>query len=265
VGTALDAGHRALADCRTLLDLGAGPGSALWAAVERLDLTAITAVERDAAMIHAGRRLAEHGPAPLPATTWMPGDLRALPALTAHDLVTVSYALGELAAADQERLVDAAWALTARTLVLVEPGTPRGAAVIDAARTRLIAAGAGIAAPCTHANACPLAGGGTAPGWCHATVRLPRSRAHRTAKSGSLGYEDEPYAFLVATRGPVRGGGARIVAPTCGCKHAIELTLCTPRGLEHRSISKRDRTAWQAARHARWGGWWEDGAGHGQE
>lgn len=259
VGAALDAGHAALAGCTTLLDLGAGPGSALWAAQERLDLTALTAVERDADMMDVGRRLAAAGPAPLPETQWIAGDLRALPELPRHDLVTVSYALGELVAADQEHLVANAWALATHTLVLVEPGTPRGFAAIHAARAQLIASGAYLAAPCTHAALCPLAQGDSEPGWCHATVRLPRSQAHRVAKAGSLGYEDEPFSYLVATRQPVRTGAARIVAPTCGCKHSIELTLCSAQGLERRTIAKRDRDAWMAARHARWGGMWDAG------
>jgi ribosomal protein RSM22 (predicted rRNA methylase) len=94
--------------------------------------------------------------------------------------------------------------------------------------------------------------------WCHATVRLPRSRIHRVAKHGSLGFEDEPYSYLVATRIPVTVRGARIVAPPCGCKHAPRVAVCGADGLRVITVSRRDKDAYRAARHARWGGLWTE-------
>ena len=50
------------------------------------------------------------------------------------------------------------WQRRGQALVLIEPGTPQGFARIRAARAALIEAGAHIAAPCTHDNACPDGG-----------------------------------------------------------------------------------------------------------
>jgi ribosomal protein RSM22 (predicted rRNA methylase) len=267
VGAALDAtlaaAPAALVNCASVLDLGSGPGSALWAVCDRLSPTTLTALEQDKELMSIGRKLAAQGDEALVKATWVRGDLRALPSLKVHDLVMASYALGELTASEQARVVDAAWALAGQSLLLIEPGTPRGAAALHAARDRLIAAGAHIAAPCTHAGACPLAPGvrdlpADVSNWCHATVRLPRSRIHRVAKHGSLGFEDEPYSYLVATRIPVTVRGARIVAPPCGCKHAPRVAVCGAEGLRVVTVSRRDKDAYRAARHARWGGLWTE-------
>lgn len=52
-----------------------------------------------------------------------------------YDLVVASYSLGELQSpADQRRALKALWDATADVLVLVEPGTPSGSALVRAAR-----------------------------------------------------------------------------------------------------------------------------------
>jgi ribosomal protein RSM22 (predicted rRNA methylase) len=130
--------------------------------------------------------------------------------------------------------------------------------VLHAARSALLADGGHVVAPCTHANTCPLAASGKADQpWCHFSVRLPRSRLHRAAKGAALGYEDEPFSYLVMSRTPLPHRGARIIAPPCGCKHQPEVVLCSAAGVERRKFSKRDREGYAAARRAKWGGWWE--------
>lgn len=238
------------------LDLGSGTGAALWAAAERMpSLVRRTAVERDPAAITLAEDLAAGD---LDGSTWIQADLRRLPALAVHDLVTASYALNELTAAQADTVIDQAWALTGLCLVLVEPGTPRGAAVITAARRRLVAAGAHIIGPCTHAQACPLAGAvpAGAPGWCHFRVRLPRSRLHRAAKGAAIGHEDEPFAWLAVSRTPVRTGGARIVATPRVHKGAVELGLCTAEGFLASTIGRRDHASYAAAAQLEWGDRW---------
>lgn len=246
----------ARAACVSHLDLGSGTGAALWAAAGQMPgLERRTAVERDVAAIALATDLAA---GELAGCTWIEADLRRLPALAVHDLVTISYVLNELTAAQAEALLDQAWGLTGRWLLLVEPGTPRGAAVIAAARRRLLAAGAQILGPCTHAGACPLDGqvSAGAPGWCHFRARLPRSRLHRALKGASLGHEDEPYAWLAVSRQPVALPGARILAAPRVHKGAVELALCAAAGFAVVSLARRDRAAYAAAARLAWGDCW---------
>jgi ribosomal protein RSM22 (predicted rRNA methylase) len=251
VGAALDA--LGLDHPASVLDLGSGPGSALWAAADRHpDVARWTAVERDPELAAAGRALLDAGNGP--QARWIQADLRRLPALEPHDLVMASYCLNELTPPEAEAAALAAWALAGRALLVVEPGTPRGAALIVRLRTALLAAGAVPLAPCTHAGACPLEHG---PGFCRFAVRLGRSRIHRAAKGGMRGFEDESYSYLAVMRPPaaVHGGG-RIIAPPERRGDGIHLRLCSSSGLGDQLVPRRD-PHWKTAVRAEWGDAWK--------
>jgi ribosomal protein RSM22 (predicted rRNA methylase) len=139
------------------------------------------------------------------------------------------------------------------TVLVVEPGTPRGYATVLAARAGLVGAGMGVAAPCPQSGACPLAG----PDWCHFSVRLPRTPALRRLKGGELGYEDEKFSFVAATRTSVtpapgrvlrhpRRRGGHVILRVCG----VDGTVTDP------VVSRRAGAVYRAARKAQWGDAW---------
>lgn len=235
----------------TLLDVGAGTGAALWAAAETWDtLQSATLFERAAPMIALGRRLAEAAPHPaVVGAAWRPGDLGGAWGPAAHDLITAAYLLGELEVAARDRLVDQLWAATGQALLLVEPGTPQGFAIIRAQRDRLRAAGAFIAAPCPHQGACPMPEGD----WCHFAQRIARTRAHRQAKSATISYEDEKFAYVALTRTPMPPGDLRVLRHPLTHPGHIELRLCAPAGLRQETIARSAGPRWRRARDLRWG------------
>ena len=143
------------------------------------------------------------------------------------DLVIASYLIGELGERERRDLVDAMWAKTRDTLVIVEPGTPAGYARIIAARAQLIASGAHVAAPCPHDRKCPL----QSPDWCHFAQRLPRSRAHMQMKDAEVPFEDEKFSYVVLTRTPLAQRPSRVLAPPVVGKAEITAKLCTPDGV----------------------------------
>jgi len=238
---------------RSLLDLGAGPGTAMWAATETLpQIEIFTAVERDAALIEVGKRLAASSVVlPVQQATWHQADIRDLQQLERHDVVVLSYAMGELP--DPVAVVRRAWELTGAVLVLIEPGTPLGFGHIVRARDLLIGLGAEIAAPCPHRNACPLA---VRNDWCHFSVRLERTSEHRRLKGGELGYEDEKFSYVIACRGGARPAETRIVRHPLKHPGHIKLALCTPDDLQHATITKSQKELYRAARNAEWGDEW---------
>ena len=161
------------------------------------------------------------------------------------ELAVISYALGEVPAAERESVLRKAWSATTALLVVVEPGTTRGFGVVNAARSWLIAKGAKLLAPCPHCNTCPMAAAGD---WCHFAERVERTQLHRRLKGGELGYEDEKFSYVVASRAalpsadtidvePVHNfafpaARARIVRHPQKRSGHVQLTLCTPQGLQ---------------------------------
>ena len=111
----------------SLLDVGAGPGTASWAAAEAFSsLTAFTLLDANSAL----RALAlDLGGAStrLRGMTYRLGEARAeLARADAADLVVASYMIGEIGEGERTALADLMWAKTRDTLLVVEPGTAGG-------------------------------------------------------------------------------------------------------------------------------------------
>jgi ribosomal protein RSM22 (predicted rRNA methylase) len=226
------------------LDVGAGPGTAFWAAADVWpSIRERVAVEAVPEMARLGRELGTDA-------DWLEG--RAPDAVPAGplDLVTVSYLLGELPEAGRRETVERAWGAAAGALAVVEPGTTAGYERVLAARELLLAQGGTVVAPCPHDRACPLAGSGD---WCHFAVRVARTGAHRAAKRAQLGHEDEKLSYIVVAREPVAQAAARVLRhPQLRSGHVL-LELCTPAGLRRETVSKRDRDRYRRARTISWG------------
>jgi ribosomal protein RSM22 (predicted rRNA methylase) len=183
---------------------------------------------------------------------WRADDLRTAGDLGGpFDLVTAAYLLSEIPEAGRAALVDTLWRATGGLLVIVDAGSRAGHARILATRDRLLARGAHIVGPCPHAGPCPLAKG---PDWCHVAVRLPRSRLHMHVKDVDRPYEDEPHAWLAVARTAPEGAVAgRLLRSPETTKAATVLTLCTPAGVERRTVAKREKAAFRAVSRLGWG------------
>ena len=232
----------------SLLDVGAGPGTASWAARETWNLERIAMTDSNPRFLDLARKLWNEQDTP---AQFIANDLGHAAELPRADLVIASYVLAEISPTAQQRTVDKLFAAANDILILIEPGTPQGFERIRAARAQLIEQGASVPAPCTHANACPMTG----TDWCHFSQRLPRSRDHMKAKGANVPYEDERYSWLAVSRARRSAfeGRARVLAPPKDSKPGIELKLCTPAGLENRFVPRREKEAFAAVRKSEWG------------
>ncbi|MDB5503197.1 MAG: Methyltransferase type 11 [Tardiphaga sp.] len=234
----------------SLLDCGAGPGTASWAAAQAFDsLNAFTLLDANPALRALALDLTA-GSSRLAALRYDLGDaaLRLAEAPQA-DLVIASYVINELNDAARKKMIAAMWAKTRDTLVIVEPGTPAGYARILDARAMLIADGAHVVAPCPHDHPCPL----TAPDWCHFTQRLQRSKVHKQLKSAELPYEDERFIYVALSRTAPAQRPSRVLAKPVTTKVAITLKLCTDAGVIAAVAPRRDKATYARYRKFDWG------------
>ena len=234
----------------SLLDVGAGPGTASWAATEAFSsLKTLTLLDANRALRALALDLGSTS-ARLRDMTYQRGEARAaLAAAEPADLVVTSYMIAEIDGAEQSAIAELMWAKTRDTLLVVEPGTPAGYGRIIALRQHLIAAGAHATAPCPHDGKCPLA----APDWCHFVQRLPRSRAHKQIKGAELPFEDEKFSYVALARAPVAQRPSRVLAQPAVTKVEVTAKLCTPDGLSIAKVPRRAKADYARARRWRWG------------
>jgi ribosomal protein RSM22 (predicted rRNA methylase) len=238
----------------TMLDVGAGPGTAAFAAVQAFEtLDKIRLIDANAELRKLALTLmAEADSETLrqatDARSYQLGNaLTLLNETKPVDLVVASYVAGEIADGELPRFAQLLWAATAGALVIIEPGTPAGYGRILRIRSELIAAGAHVAAPCPHERPCPLC----PPDWCHFAQRLPRSRDHLHIKGAEVPFEDEKLSYVVLSRRQPQSIDARVLAPPKITKSAITAKLCANRGVVTDIAARRDpdrrRKSW------RWG------------
>jgi ribosomal protein RSM22 (predicted rRNA methylase) len=242
---------------RTLIDAGAGPGTAAWAAAEQFAALGAVRLIDDNPHLRALALalLASSNVQPLRNASYATSDLTAfLKKAEAADLVIASYVIGELAPDQHTRAADALWSAAGGMLTVIEPGTPAGFSRIRALRAHLVAQGAHVVAPCPHDRACPIVD----PDWCHFAQRLNRSRDHRQVKGATLSFEDEKFSYVALAREPLArerppGIGARVLAHPKVNKGGVSAKLCTPEGIIAQTAGRREPDRYKAQKSWRWG------------
>ena len=230
---------------KTMIDAGAGTGSAVWAAACFFNLQKITCLERSPEMRAIGEKLSADTPSFFSAPPdWRSFDLIS-EALPQADLVTAGYVLNEPDERDRTNVLLNLWNAAQSVLVLIEPGTPDSFCRMKAFRELLIKNGAFIAAPCPHRNGCLNE-------WCHFGCRVARSRLHRMAKGGDAPFEDEKFCYLIATRRKYANTAPRVLRRPVIGTGKVTLSLCTENGIMEKTFSKKDGVAYKAARKAGW-------------
>lgn len=228
------------------LDLGAGPGTAsICARYLFPEIKTLTLMDQDSAFKDFAENFLGKD-----TLTYHLKDITQEKAFPAHELITLSYAINELSEAAATAVIHKAWHATKQALVIIEPGTPKAFARLKQLREELIGYGAHILAPCPHNGPCPMA----VDDWCHFSVRLERTALHKYIKDATLSFEDEKFCYLIAVKekGLIPAPARIIKRPLKRPGHVI-LDLCTPNGLERKTVSKKHKDLYKQVTHASWG------------
>ena len=220
----------------TAMDIGAGTGAAGWAVSEVFpEAEKLTAVEREENMLALGKGFMEEGGFPM-EYEWLKGDISSEMNYGSYDLVTASYVLNELEEAARERAVERLFSMTKKLLVIIEPGTMAGFNNIQKIRSQLIALGGYVVAPCPHSAECPIRN----EDWCHFTARVSRTKLHKLLKGGDAPFEDEKFSYIAVSKAPIIPAQRRILRHPAIESGRIGLRLCTHKGIEDITVTKKD-------------------------
>jgi len=241
---------------QSLLDLGAGPGTASLAALDFWQtLEHLTLVENHRLMVAFQKALWQHLSPDLSyqAVQDTIPSLGGLPH-ESYDLVVLAYVLGELKLQHQQEAVAQAWQKTRHYGLIVTPGTPHDFQYLLKARELLLSKGAIIIAPCTHQDRCPLTG---TEDWCHFSVRLQRSSLHQSAKKATLSYEDEKFGYLLFGKAavPLNGDKSRLVRKPIRRPGHVLLDVCANGKINRHIVGKADANFKKASK-TEWGDVW---------
>jgi ribosomal protein RSM22 (predicted rRNA methylase) len=254
VSTVLQELHARSPSClpRSLLDVGAGPGTGMWAARDFFpSLNKITLLEKDIDFMSIGKLLASHSESGLiSSAAWLSCDMEKITAIEPHDFTLLSYSIGEVKEESWQRILSVLWESTEKAMIIVEPGTPRGYQRILRIRDILIGLGGYLWAPCSHQKKCPL----EKNDWCHFSTRVSRTSIHRMLKSADLGYEDEKFSYLIFGKEKLQNPflGRILRHPAMRSGH-VEVTVCSSDGIGNRIFSKKDKEKYKMIKKINWG------------
>ena len=186
--------HLPKKNIRSILDLGAGPGTATLAFCYFLETTPqISCIESDPGMATVGQQLQKHLKI---SADWSVSDITTTD-YPSSDLVILSYVLTEMSESQQLKILKKAWNACEKFLVIISPGSSLYFKDFLVWRENLLEWGARILAPCPSQKPCPME---NTKDWCHFKSRIQRTSAMRHLKSGTASYEDEPYSYLVLSK-----------------------------------------------------------------
>lgn len=247
----------------SILDIGSGPGTAVWAANEVWpSINKITCLERDDNFSRIGKEILKSSLPELISLDWKTIDLSVYkPKLNdKFDLVTIGSVLNEMGSEQRNDILDFAYSHCKGVLLVVEPGTPYGFEAIKQASTLLHSLKGILIAPYID-NCLPLEPIGFAqriirPEFHRRITQIQRKINNADGKRllPASDWENAKYGYVAMSNIPAEiTPFARLIAEPEISKFDIELKILTKNGIEVRRILKRDKPHYKFAKKLKWG------------
>ncbi len=241
---------------KTLLDIGGGPGTAIWAAQNVWSsLEQATSIDRDANLTTAGKQIVDSAEIPV-AIDWRLEDLRrGLPADKTYDIVVIGNVLNELHPSEGEKLLGQAFNVCSGVLFIVEPGTPFGSGIVVSTAKKLHKV-SHLIAPYIDNSLIT-----SEDFWLHFSQRFIRPefsrRIRQRMRDTSLmasDWEDAKYSYAAISKIPQEvSGWGRVIGPAKSQKGFIEIPVLKKESIETMRVMKREKERYAVAKELRWG------------
>ncbi len=240
---------------KTILDLGSGPGAIIWAVLSYLNLQHINrvfpnilAVDKDEKMLWYGKELIKQEIGISKKVVFEKNDILKIKNFD-FDLVMLSYVANELKNFQIDKIINRWFFSKSKIIVFVEPGTRCGFKNIKYIRASLIKKSCDLIAPCPNTLKCPI----PKNDWCHFFVRVKRSKIHKYIKGASLGYEDEKFSYVIATKQKIKHPKARILRFVKKTKKDLQFVLCKDGKISLEKVLRKDKKRYKIVEKLNWG------------
>ena len=232
-------------DVESMLDVGSGTGSALWAIDNIFPGIKVTALEIEDSMLKYSKILSSDLTLDV---DYIKGNILSKTTsdkLPISNLVIESFMLNELTDVDRLKAVDVMLSKTNDYLVLIEPGTPKSYERMMTIKDYVINKGLSLILPCANTGKCPLQND-----YCNFSVRVERASFSRLVKSGSLSHEDEKYFYLVFRKNntPLVKNNSIVLRHPKYRKNCVDLKLCNASGVKDVTITKSNKDIYKLCR-----------------
>ncbi|MBQ9792791.1 MAG: methyltransferase domain-containing protein [Clostridia bacterium] len=236
-------------EIQSVIDLGSGTGSALWALENYVDKIDVFAVEKQEPMIKYSKELSKNLDLNI---SYIQEDVLSekVEKLNSADLVLESFMLNEMNAKDRTQTLDLMIKKANKYIVLIEPGTPVSYQKMMQDRAYLLSKDLQLVLPCMHNKNCPLK-----DDYCNFTVRVNRTKALKQIKEGLLGYEDEKYFYLVFSKEEIQKDfNSIVIRKPVYRKSCIDLKLCKGDAtIQNTTITKNNKQNYAKAKDLKHG------------
>lgn len=226
---------------KSLLDVGAGTGTASWVACELLNLENLICLENESNMLSLGEKLMQGNI----KAKWNKNNVITEDMKEKADLVITAYMLNEIKEENLNNVLEKIWNATNSLLLIVEPGTPESYKKMMRIRKYFIEKKVEIVAPCPHEKECKL----SSDDWCSFSCRISRSKIHKLLKSGDAPYEDEKFCYLAIYKGKIQNKENRILRHPKIENGLVRLKICNKNSdINEIIITKKNKEIYKKAR-----------------
>jgi ribosomal protein RSM22 (predicted rRNA methylase) len=241
----------------SVLDLGSGPGTGIWAAHQVWPgITTGNAKDEQLYFLTVGQQILQEAQIPV-EVRWQQESLRSDfgSKNQKYDLVIISSLLNELEEPIRKKVLDRAFSQCSGMVVIVEPGTPQGYAVIASLYKQFDFPHFLIAPYIENTFVEPK------DGWLHFPQRFIRPeflrRVRQQMRESSLmasDWEEAKYSYIAIGKYQTqKPGWGRIVSPVKKQKAWFDLSILTAQGIQKLQVFKRDKDKYNFVKKLSWG------------